>query len=334
MRSPRPRLALAALALAALPALLFACADPAACGNGVVEAGEECDDGAFNADDGRCTPQCALPACGDGLVGPGEECDDGELNADDAACTLTCRLAACGDGLVGPGEGCDSPDRQRCTAACEPLLFSDDMENGGAGWTHALVDDPGCLGSFCAVDAWTLTPNAPADPPDPDSRRAWHSGDLSQSRGPLSTRLISPAIDLRDATPPIALRFAHHYRMKANEGIPNYFVDGAIVEVSADDGTDGAPFVHLDVPQYNGQINDRGMCASIPGVATNPLLGQRAFVGVTNTWLSEQVDLSAFAGQVINLGFRIATDCATTNWPETAPVEWFIDDVAVVQLAP
>lgn len=48
------------------------------CGNGVVEAGEACDDGAANADDAACTALCAVATCGDGLVHAGvEECDDG-----------------------------------------------------------------------------------------------------------------------------------------------------------------------------------------------------------------------------------------------------------------
>jgi cysteine-rich repeat protein len=48
----------------------------AVCGNGMVEAGEECEDG--NAADGDgCSRYCRREVCGDGLVGKGEECDDG-----------------------------------------------------------------------------------------------------------------------------------------------------------------------------------------------------------------------------------------------------------------
>jgi cysteine-rich repeat protein len=49
--------------------------DPAGCGNGVVDPGEECDDG--NGIDGdECTNRCLFPRCGDGSVWYGmEECD-------------------------------------------------------------------------------------------------------------------------------------------------------------------------------------------------------------------------------------------------------------------
>src|SRR5690606_41869653 len=52
------------------------------CGNGVVDAGEECDEGDDNGDGyGKCSTQCRLgPRCGDGIRqrDAGEECDDGE----------------------------------------------------------------------------------------------------------------------------------------------------------------------------------------------------------------------------------------------------------------
>ena len=56
------------------------------CGNGMLEAGEECDDGARNADAraDACRTDCRLPYCGDGTVDSGEECDGGEY------CTEEC----------------------------------------------------------------------------------------------------------------------------------------------------------------------------------------------------------------------------------------------------
>jgi len=44
--------------------------------------------------------------CGDGIVAAAEECDDGNtVNTD--SCTAACKFAKCGDGIVGPGETCD-----------------------------------------------------------------------------------------------------------------------------------------------------------------------------------------------------------------------------------
>jgi cysteine-rich repeat protein len=90
------------------------------CGNGVVDPGEECDDG--NGNDGdKCTSACTLPKCGDGFVSLGEQCDDGnQVNTD--GCLNTCKSATCGDGVIQNGvEACDDGFKGKaegCTAEC------------------------------------------------------------------------------------------------------------------------------------------------------------------------------------------------------------------------
>jgi cysteine-rich repeat protein len=78
------------------------------CGNGVVEDGEECDDGDGDDSD-SCTSVCTLAVCGDGWTQNAETCDDGNLDNEDS-CTNACVKAACGDGLVQDGEACDYGD--------------------------------------------------------------------------------------------------------------------------------------------------------------------------------------------------------------------------------
>ena len=94
------------------------------CGNGIVEAGEDCDLGVFNdAPDGLCSAGCRSTGCGDGMLNPGsEECDDGAGNADIAdACRTTCTLPRCGDGIVDTGEECDDGDANSNEPnACRP----------------------------------------------------------------------------------------------------------------------------------------------------------------------------------------------------------------------
>lgn len=49
------------------------------CGDGNIDAGEECDDGLENNGlDQGCLPDCNLNVCGDSNIGPDEFCDDGE----------------------------------------------------------------------------------------------------------------------------------------------------------------------------------------------------------------------------------------------------------------
>jgi len=91
----------------------------AACGDGIVDAGEECDDG--NQEDADvCTNACKNAACGDGIVGPGEACDDG--NQEDAdECNNACAAASCGDGVKQPAEECDDGndvDTDACLTTC------------------------------------------------------------------------------------------------------------------------------------------------------------------------------------------------------------------------
>ena len=70
----------------------------AVCGNGIVEPGEECDDGVNNSDTepNACRTDCLLPSCGDGVVDSGEECDDGIDNGAPmlGGCSEICKLTS------------------------------------------------------------------------------------------------------------------------------------------------------------------------------------------------------------------------------------------------
>jgi cysteine-rich repeat protein len=113
-------------ALYAIPGgllLLSACSE--VCGDGVLNDGEECDDGnAVDTDD--CPSTCLIAACGDSFVRSGvEECDDAN-NIDSDACTNACNNAECGDGIIfnqgGGVESCDDANNTNtdgCTNDCE-----------------------------------------------------------------------------------------------------------------------------------------------------------------------------------------------------------------------
>lgn len=131
------------------------------CGNGVREAGEECDGENLGSETCRslgyesgalrCDPTCHFNVrycvaleCGNGVREVGEQCDDGPGNSDTApdACRTDCSLPTCGDGALDSADGCDdgnSNDGDGCSAECQ-------VE---AGWTcsgspSVCAPPPGC----------------------------------------------------------------------------------------------------------------------------------------------------------------------------------------------
>jgi len=72
---------------------MVAVASPSTCGNGVLEPGEQCDDGARNADaiNALCRTNCRSAGCGDGIMDfPLEACDDGNVRNGDG-CSMLCQ---------------------------------------------------------------------------------------------------------------------------------------------------------------------------------------------------------------------------------------------------
>lgn len=103
----------------------------ASCGDSVKDTDEACDDGnSSNLDD--CLNTCASASCGDGFIDDGDEsCDDGDDNSDELAdsCRSTCVEASCGDGVVDTGESCDdgnSNNSDNCTNSCAVNESSED----------------------------------------------------------------------------------------------------------------------------------------------------------------------------------------------------------------
>jgi cysteine-rich repeat protein len=103
----------AAVALAGCRGLLEAWEDIGLCGDGVVQerAEEACDDGNTTSGDG-CSSSCKKEVCGNEILDANEECDDGLLNDNGSACIRQCRKARCGDGYLkvrgtGAQEVCD-----------------------------------------------------------------------------------------------------------------------------------------------------------------------------------------------------------------------------------
>ncbi|MHC4695670.1 MAG: hypothetical protein ACYTFA_02885 [Planctomycetota bacterium] len=110
----------------------------------------ECDDigGSWMVDDLTCVPDpCVVPSCGDGVVNAGEECDDA---GESATCDTDCTVAECGDGTLNvtageecddgnteSGDGCDEGCRSEFGAccvgtACSVTVLADCLASGGS----------------------------------------------------------------------------------------------------------------------------------------------------------------------------------------------------------
>jgi cysteine-rich repeat protein/probable HAF family extracellular repeat protein len=77
---------------------------PAACGDGTIQASEQCDDG-NGSDADACKTDCTPNLCGDGVVRTGvEECDDGNQLAADG-CDVFCRVETIVTGTIPAGGG-------------------------------------------------------------------------------------------------------------------------------------------------------------------------------------------------------------------------------------
>jgi cysteine-rich repeat protein len=110
------------------------------CGNGALDAGEECDDGNAINDDG-CTNACSLPTCGDGVVQEGEDCDDaGAVGGELDTCPSNCQNGG-GTGGGGTGGGGTGGGGPTCatTVIFAGIVPENDATTGYTGvsqWTY------------------------------------------------------------------------------------------------------------------------------------------------------------------------------------------------------
>lgn len=91
------------------------CQAPGVCGNGVLESGEECDDG-NTVDTDSCPNTCIVPVCGDGVIAGAETCEPPGTASCDDSCQV--RGDVCGDGFVTGDEDCETDDLVNGDAQC------------------------------------------------------------------------------------------------------------------------------------------------------------------------------------------------------------------------
>jgi cysteine-rich repeat protein len=121
----------------------------AACGNGILEGSEACDDGNTSNGDG-CSATCTLQLCGNGVVNPGEQCDDGNT-ANGDCCSATCQYAPAGTACTSDGNPCTT-DQCNATGVCQHAGTSGGSCDDGNGCT---------LGDVCVAGTCTGNPLEP-----------------------------------------------------------------------------------------------------------------------------------------------------------------------------
>jgi len=161
------------------------------------------------------------PFCGDGNVDAGEECDDGlENNGLDQGCLPDCNLNVCGDSNIGPDEFCDDGEDDNVleVGACAPdcstvveekvIRLGDSVLDGDLGNNPVATADGTCEVGYGAIFAYpglrraTTTANSFVDPLDwvlqPWTFYVRPSGELIWATGAV------PLLGVRDgATQPL-----------------------------------------------------------------------------------------------------------------------------------
>ena len=179
-------------------------------------------------------------------------------------------------------------------------VFSDDMENGANGWT---------LGDGSIQNTWQqTTANAVS------GTTAWNAENLASIS---DQRLVSPAIQLPgSAQLPLTLRFWNRQELEDAAGA---CWDAGLLEISTNGGVD---WTELSDPRILFRPHDGIVNTFAAG--PNPLAGSPAWCGDPRDWEDYVIDLSDFAGDEIQLRFRVGTDSTVG-----AREGWTIDDVRI-----
>jgi cysteine-rich repeat protein len=136
------------------------------CGDGIIDAGEQCDDANTINNDGcsaTCnietgyictgTPSVCMAVCGDGIVASSEGCDDGNgLNGD--GCNSSCNIEP-GFICTGSPSVCVStaPANNDCSGAISLSAISGTIQGDNALATNSPVTAPSCQASW-QKDIW------------------------------------------------------------------------------------------------------------------------------------------------------------------------------------
>ncbi|GAB4177010.1 MAG: hypothetical protein Kow0020_12960 [Wenzhouxiangellaceae bacterium] len=210
-------------------------------------------------------------------------------------------LNACGSSVSAVRSFNTQPAPGDCPIGATTLtVWSDDMESGTNGWA---------LGAGSVQNTWQ------------QQSAIVHGGNTAWNAENLATisdqRLLSPPITLPgSALLPITLRFWNRQELEDAAGA---CWDAGVLEISSDGGNswtdiNGAAILHRS---HDGAVNN------FSG-GPNPLAGMQAWCGDPRDWEDYVIDLSAWAGQTVQLRFRVGTDGSVGGREG-----WSIDDLRI-----
>jgi hypothetical protein len=191
-----------------------------------------------------------------------------------------------------------------CGIGTTPMVhFTDDFESGAPGWTS------GGTGNTWALGPGITGPHSGAN--------VYHADDVNTISDQV---LVTPPIVLPSGPNHTAINLQFwNYQEMEDSGSGCY--DGGILEITTDGGSTWTylPTGLMATDPYDGPID---------GGFSNPLIGFDAWCGDPQDWLRSVVDLDAYAGETVQLRFRLGTDNSVSH------PGWDIDDVWVQSCVP
>lgn len=249
------------------------CVAPSVCGNGVIEAGEPCDDGNAMTGDG-CEVDCSL-SCGNGNPDPGEACDDGN-GVDGDGCDQNCSVSACGNAVVAGSETCEDGnvvDGDGCDSNCTLT----ECGNGVVTAEEACDDGNTSDGDGCEGDC-SVTPVVETAPPggsvttDPGNEGATPQAPIQTTLTTPDGGIVSIATSEEPLTPAGVQALVRSLLIEAPPATPQAPLSIAI-RIDASAIPQGLDLLHVTLTRDGLVIEN---CSGAPGTADpDPCIASR-----------------------------------------------------------
>ena len=188
------------------------------------------------------------------------------------------------------------------------VVLSENFESGAPDWVHDAAAG--------WTDQWHISTERANSP-----THSYKHGDTGTGNyaAHCDARLTSPLIlTLPDNA---ALSFYHQNQSELSSAYPDSAYDGGIIEISVE----GEEYTQLTpvggYPKTFRYLTTGGQ------PVTGPMPGLPCFAGSITTWTRVEVNLSAYAGQAVQIRFRFGSD----NGGQLEG--WYVDDVIVAGAA-